>query len=162
MAGGDDTQAGSDRVSCATRFDCSDRQFHSVPAAWQARMENPVDVKELIPEFFYFPEFLENQNGKGHPSSPPWRQHPWEHGGGQCPSPPARPACRLRPGLPAALQREGGRRGAAPVGALPRGLHLPAPKSLGEMVEPIPIPPPLPPLGGGGSLRGVAGIPGPP
>ncbi|NXW51293.1 NBEL2 protein, partial [Nyctiprogne leucopyga] len=49
------------------RFDCSDRQFHSVPAAWQARMENPVDVKELIPEFFYFPEFLENQNGKDHP-----------------------------------------------------------------------------------------------
>ncbi|NXL71966.1 NBEL2 protein, partial [Leptocoma aspasia] len=48
------------------RFDCSDRQFHSVPAAWQARMENPVDVKELIPEFFYFPEFLENQNGKRH------------------------------------------------------------------------------------------------
>ncbi|XP_069501900.1 neurobeachin-like protein 2 isoform X3 [Ambystoma mexicanum] len=45
------------------RFDCSDRQFHSVPAAWQARMENPVDVKELIPEFFYFPEFLENGNG---------------------------------------------------------------------------------------------------
>ncbi|XP_077160810.1 neurobeachin-like protein 2 isoform X4 [Paroedura picta] len=45
------------------RFDCSDRQFHSVPAAWQARMENPVDVKELIPEFFYFSDFLENQNG---------------------------------------------------------------------------------------------------
>uniref|UniRef100_A0A670JST5 Neurobeachin-like protein 2 n=1 Tax=Podarcis muralis TaxID=64176 RepID=A0A670JST5_PODMU len=44
------------------RFDCSDRQFHSVPAAWQARMENPVDVKELIPEFFYFTDFLENQN----------------------------------------------------------------------------------------------------
>lgn len=49
----------------AGRFDCSDRQFHSVPAAWQARMENPVDVKELIPEFFYFSEFLENQNGNG-------------------------------------------------------------------------------------------------
>ncbi|XP_061443028.1 LOW QUALITY PROTEIN: neurobeachin-like protein 2 [Rhineura floridana] len=45
------------------KFDCSDRQFHSVPAAWQARMENPVDVKELIPEFFYFTDFLENQNG---------------------------------------------------------------------------------------------------
>lgn len=60
------TQPGSSQVSCAPRFDCSDRQFHSVPAAWQARMENPVDVKELIPEFFYFPEFLENQNGKGH------------------------------------------------------------------------------------------------
>uniref|UniRef100_A0A286Y0J3 Neurobeachin-like protein 2 n=1 Tax=Cavia porcellus TaxID=10141 RepID=A0A286Y0J3_CAVPO len=45
------------------RFDCSDRQFHSVAAAWQARMESPADVKELIPEFFYFPDFLENQNG---------------------------------------------------------------------------------------------------
>lgn len=44
-------------------FDCSDRQFHSVAAAWQARMESPADVKELIPEFFYFPDFLENQNG---------------------------------------------------------------------------------------------------
>lgn len=27
-------------------------------------MDNPYDVKELIPEFFYFPEFLENQNSK--------------------------------------------------------------------------------------------------
>ncbi|XP_020924320.1 neurobeachin-like protein 2 isoform X2 [Sus scrofa] len=44
------------------RFDCSDRQFHSVAAAWQARLESPADVKELIPEFFYFPDFLENQN----------------------------------------------------------------------------------------------------
>ncbi|XP_018596219.2 neurobeachin-like protein 2 isoform X1 [Scleropages formosus] len=45
------------------RFDCADRQFHSVAAAWQARMESPADVKELIPEFFYFPEFLKNING---------------------------------------------------------------------------------------------------
>lgn len=45
-------------------FDCSDRQFHSVAAAWQARLESPADVKELIPEFFYFPDFLENQNGR--------------------------------------------------------------------------------------------------
>ncbi|KAL4635789.1 neurobeachin-like protein 1 [Arapaima gigas] len=45
------------------RFDCADRQFHSIPATWQALMDNPNDVKELIPEFFYFPEFLENQNG---------------------------------------------------------------------------------------------------
>uniref|UniRef100_A0A672TUV8 Neurobeachin-like protein 2 n=1 Tax=Strigops habroptila TaxID=2489341 RepID=A0A672TUV8_STRHB len=45
------------------RFDCADRQFHSIPATWQALMHNPNDVKELIPEFFYFPEFLENQNG---------------------------------------------------------------------------------------------------
>ncbi|XP_030639127.1 LOW QUALITY PROTEIN: neurobeachin-like protein 2 [Chanos chanos] len=45
------------------RFDCADRQFHSVGGAWQARMESPADVKELIPEFFYFPEFLQNMNG---------------------------------------------------------------------------------------------------
>uniref|UniRef100_A0A8D3CGL3 Neurobeachin-like protein 2 n=1 Tax=Scophthalmus maximus TaxID=52904 RepID=A0A8D3CGL3_SCOMX len=45
------------------RFDCADRQFHAVAAAWQARMESPADVKELIPEFFYFPEFLQNMNG---------------------------------------------------------------------------------------------------
>ncbi|XP_075385717.1 neurobeachin-like protein 1 isoform X2 [Tenrec ecaudatus] len=44
------------------RFDCADRQFHSIPATWQALMDNPYDVKELIPEFFYFPEFLENKN----------------------------------------------------------------------------------------------------
>ncbi|XP_072572045.1 neurobeachin-like protein 2 isoform X2 [Paramormyrops kingsleyae] len=44
------------------RFDCADRQFHSVAATWQARMESPADVKELIPEFFYFPEFLQNIN----------------------------------------------------------------------------------------------------
>uniref|UniRef100_A0AAZ3NN02 Neurobeachin-like 1 n=1 Tax=Oncorhynchus tshawytscha TaxID=74940 RepID=A0AAZ3NN02_ONCTS len=44
------------------RFDCADRQFHSIPALWQTLTDNPNDVKELIPEFFYFPEFLENQN----------------------------------------------------------------------------------------------------
>lgn len=27
-------------------------------------MESPADVKELIPEFFYFPEFLQNMNGQ--------------------------------------------------------------------------------------------------
>jgi hypothetical protein len=26
-------------------------------------MDNPNDVKELTPEFFYFPEFLKNMNG---------------------------------------------------------------------------------------------------
>ena len=49
---------------CGSRFDCADRQFHSIPATWQTLMDNPNDVKELIPEFFYFPEFLENQNGE--------------------------------------------------------------------------------------------------
>ncbi|XP_043931342.1 neurobeachin-like protein 1 [Protopterus annectens] len=46
----------------SNRFDCADRQFHSIPATWQSLIDNPSDVKELIPEFFYFPEFLENLN----------------------------------------------------------------------------------------------------
>uniref|UniRef100_A0A3B4ADB3 Neurobeachin-like protein 2 n=1 Tax=Periophthalmus magnuspinnatus TaxID=409849 RepID=A0A3B4ADB3_9GOBI len=49
-------------IQLQSGFDCADRQFHSVAAAWQTRMESPVDVKELIPEFFYFPEFLQNVN----------------------------------------------------------------------------------------------------
>lgn len=44
------------------RFDVADRQFHSIPQTWKLLMENPNDVKELIPEFFYFPEFLKNVN----------------------------------------------------------------------------------------------------
>ncbi|XP_071791552.1 neurobeachin-like protein 1 [Asterias amurensis] len=44
------------------KFDCADRQFHSIPSLWDTLMENPNDVKELIPEFFYMPEFLENMN----------------------------------------------------------------------------------------------------
>lgn len=49
--------------SCS-RFDVADRQFHSLPATWQMLMESPNDVKELIPEFFFLPEFLENLNGE--------------------------------------------------------------------------------------------------
>lgn len=47
---------------CVRRFDVADRQFHSIPQTWKLLMENPNDVKELIPEFFYFPEFLKNLN----------------------------------------------------------------------------------------------------
>ena len=42
------------------RFDVADRQFHSIASTWRALMESPNDVKELIPEFFYLPEFLQN------------------------------------------------------------------------------------------------------
>ncbi|RUS76849.1 hypothetical protein EGW08_015382, partial [Elysia chlorotica] len=45
------------------KFDVADRQFHSVPGSFTSLMDNPNDVKELIPEFFYFPEFLINFNG---------------------------------------------------------------------------------------------------
>nr|CAB3264213.1 neurobeachin-like protein 1 [Phallusia mammillata] len=47
----------------AGRFDLADRQFHSLAATFQAMMETSNDVKELIPEFFYMPEFLVNSNG---------------------------------------------------------------------------------------------------
>ena len=56
------------------RFDLADRQFYSIPGAWDTVMKNPSDVKELIPEFFYMPEFLANHNGNFVPSPPfpPW------------------------------------------------------------------------------------------
>ncbi|ESO05164.1 hypothetical protein HELRODRAFT_111169 [Helobdella robusta] len=43
-------------------FDVTDRQFHSLSSTWDTLMNNPNDVKELIPEFFYHPEFLVNVN----------------------------------------------------------------------------------------------------
>lgn len=37
--------------------------FHSVREAWlSASKHNMADVKELIPEFFYLPEFMLNAN----------------------------------------------------------------------------------------------------
>ena len=44
------------------RFDVADRQFHSIPQTWKSLYDNVNDVKELIPEFFFFPEFLVNMN----------------------------------------------------------------------------------------------------
>nr|XP_032805834.1 WD repeat and FYVE domain-containing protein 3-like isoform X3 [Petromyzon marinus] len=44
-------------------FDLADRMFHSVRDAWlSASRNNMADVKELIPEFFYLPDFLQNSN----------------------------------------------------------------------------------------------------
>lgn len=43
-------------------FDHADRLFNSVKDTWtSASQGNTADVKELIPEFFYLPEFLENR-----------------------------------------------------------------------------------------------------
>jgi len=45
-------------------FDHPDRLFYSIEGAWSsASRENSADVRELIPEFFYLPEFLTNING---------------------------------------------------------------------------------------------------
>lgn len=45
------------------RFDVADRLFHNVGSSWKsASQENLQDVRELIPEFFYLPDFLSNTN----------------------------------------------------------------------------------------------------
>ncbi|XP_025205063.1 WD repeat and FYVE domain-containing protein 3 [Melanaphis sacchari] len=44
-------------------FDLADRMFNSIREAWlSASKTNMADVKELVPEFFYLPEFLVNSN----------------------------------------------------------------------------------------------------
>lgn len=44
-------------------FDHPDRLFYSIKEAWlSASRDNMTDVRELIPEFFYLPEFLVNSN----------------------------------------------------------------------------------------------------
>jgi hypothetical protein len=46
------------------RFDVADRLFHDIGRSWKsASAENLQDVRELIPEFFYLPDFLTNTNG---------------------------------------------------------------------------------------------------
>ena len=45
------------------RFDRPDRLFESVHDSWfAASSENPMDVKELVPEFYYLPEAFLNRN----------------------------------------------------------------------------------------------------
>ena len=45
------------------RFDVADRLFHNIGSSWKsASSENLQDVRELIPEFFYLPQFLVNSN----------------------------------------------------------------------------------------------------
>ena len=44
------------------RFDCADRQFHNISSSWDSIYSKGGDFKELIPEFFYFPDFLVNSN----------------------------------------------------------------------------------------------------
>ncbi|KAJ3192933.1 Neurobeachin-like protein 1 [Irineochytrium annulatum] len=46
----------------AGKFDHPDRQFHSMAGCWDSVFTGNSDVKELIPEFFYMPEFLLNTN----------------------------------------------------------------------------------------------------
>ncbi len=43
-------------------FDVPDRLFSSIAEAWDMCYNSLSEVKELIPEFYYFPEFLTNHN----------------------------------------------------------------------------------------------------
>ena len=43
-------------------FDHSARMFSSVHNSWKNSLQDSSDVKELIPEFFYFPEMFMNEN----------------------------------------------------------------------------------------------------
>jgi WD40 repeat protein len=46
------------------KFDVPDRVFHSLDTTWDlSSAMSTSDVKELVPEFFYMPEFLVNDNG---------------------------------------------------------------------------------------------------
>lgn len=44
------------------KFDHADRLFQSIEGTYRNCLSNTSDVKELIPEFFYMPEFLVNSN----------------------------------------------------------------------------------------------------
>ncbi|KAF8687356.1 hypothetical protein HU200_043042 [Digitaria exilis] len=65
------------------KFDHADRLFQSIDGAYRNSLSSTSDVKELIPEFFYMPEFLENSNSYhlgvkqdgepiGNVALPPW------------------------------------------------------------------------------------------
>jgi hypothetical protein len=46
------------------KFDVADRLFHNIGSSWKsASEENLQDVREVIPEFYYLPDFLTNTNG---------------------------------------------------------------------------------------------------
>ncbi|XP_027353371.1 BEACH domain-containing protein C2 [Abrus precatorius] len=44
------------------RFDHADRMFSDISATWNGVLEDMSDVKELVPELFYQPEVLTNEN----------------------------------------------------------------------------------------------------
>lgn len=46
-------------------FDIADRTFRNIGTTWWlSSSESATDVKELIPEFYFLPEFLENRESK--------------------------------------------------------------------------------------------------
>ena len=47
------------------RFDVADRLFDSISQTWASCLKDMSDVKELVPEFYYLPDFLRNANDLG-------------------------------------------------------------------------------------------------
>ncbi|KAL6124354.1 hypothetical protein ACLB2K_076867 [Fragaria x ananassa] len=69
------------------KFDHADRMFSDIASTWNGVTEDMSDVKELVPELFYLPEILTNENsidfgttqtgGKlGSVKLPPWAENP--------------------------------------------------------------------------------------
>ncbi|CAN8284494.1 unnamed protein product [Cochlearia groenlandica] len=69
------------------KFDHADRMFSDIPATWNGVLEDMSDVKELVPELFYLPEVLTNENSIDFGTTqlgekldavklPPWAKNP--------------------------------------------------------------------------------------
>ncbi|KAA8515956.1 hypothetical protein F0562_019135 [Nyssa sinensis] len=68
-------------------FDHEDRMFSDIAATWNGVLEDMSDVKELVPELFYLPEILTNENSIDFGTTqleekldsvrlPPWAENP--------------------------------------------------------------------------------------
>ncbi|KAK3036326.1 hypothetical protein RJ639_031733 [Escallonia herrerae] len=69
------------------KFDHADRMFSDIAATWNGVLEEMSDVKELVPELFYLPEILTNENSIDFGTTqlgekldsvrlPPWAENP--------------------------------------------------------------------------------------
>uniref|UniRef100_A0A1J3HZE8 BEACH domain-containing protein lvsC n=1 Tax=Noccaea caerulescens TaxID=107243 RepID=A0A1J3HZE8_NOCCA len=69
------------------KFDHADRLFSDIPGTWNGVLEDMSDVKELVPELFYLPEVLTNENSIDFGTTqlgekldavklPPWAKNP--------------------------------------------------------------------------------------
>ncbi|QHO54551.1 BEACH domain-containing protein [Arachis hypogaea] len=69
------------------KFDHADRMFSDVSTTWNGVLEDMSDVKELVPELFYLPEVLTNENSIDFGTTqlgekldtvrlPPWAENP--------------------------------------------------------------------------------------
>ncbi|CAF1844542.1 unnamed protein product [Brassica napus] len=60
------------------KFDLADRMFSDIAATWKGVLQDMENVKELVPELFYLPEVLTNENHTklGTVNLPPWAKTP--------------------------------------------------------------------------------------